>query len=163
MLLASRYYICHLGEESDSHLFFCCSLATAFWSWLVHLWHRSLPGPLSIATIWKVFSKVGDGSGRKCAAAIFFLSISILWHLWNEAKHSNRKASLQSAKAIFVDIINGMIISMSKGTTLVYPHPILQSLGIWLSLCPKGQLLMASGVSRRVWLKIENFFSGYAG
>lgn len=126
--MASSYYICHLWEETGTHLLFPCRLANALWSRLLDLCRYPPPTPSSVVAIWNVIFDVGDLSGR--ATAIFFHAISIIWLLWNDAKHNNQKPTLQRAKVIFEDRIKGMIISLSTGKDTIHPHPIFIALGL---------------------------------
>ena len=76
--IASR---CFNDEESDSHLFFSCDLAIQLWNWILNLYGVHHP-PLHYASdIWATLAKGKDVLGRKCAAAIFFHSIFVLWSL----------------------------------------------------------------------------------
>ena len=76
--MASRCNSCFSSKETDSHLFFSCNLSQHFESRLLSLDGCSPSFPLSTTYIWTTIAYDGDASGRKCAAAIFFHTISVL-------------------------------------------------------------------------------------
>lgn len=130
MSMASSCYSCFSYVETDIHLFFSCNLAQQFWSCLISLNGSSPPSPLSATTIWTVIAYNGDAHGRKCAAAIFFHAISILWSLRNDSKHHDRKPSLHKAKLLFLDRMKRMVSTMSILNFKILAHPILVLLGV---------------------------------
>ncbi|XXG86601.1 hypothetical protein AAC387_Pa11g1463 [Persea americana] len=142
------YFSCFSSEETESPLFFSCNLAYQFWFWLLSIIGSVPPSHLSPSFIWEAIAYDGDANGRKCATAIFFHAISILWSLRNGSKYQGRKRSLQRAKFLFLNRLKGMAISQ---LVLIHPlpaHPILVQFGLvsysFVMLCFSISMVYAS-------------------
>ncbi|RWR90879.1 putative receptor-like protein kinase [Cinnamomum micranthum f. kanehirae] len=97
-----------------------------------------LPSPLSASVIWKTITEDGHVSGRKCAVAIIFHAIFVLWSLQNDSKHNNRKPSLERAKLILLDRLKGMVASVPSLNSNL-PNPDVFSFGVLLLEIVSGQ------------------------
>lgn len=144
--LTSRCHNCFSEEESDLHLFFTCSLAKKIWCWLLSFCVVRVPSSFSAASIWDSIAKDGDGSGRKCAAAIFLHAIFVLWQLRNDSKHSSRVPSLLRAQAVLLDRLKCMVINLSFRPEFFpsfSPHPA------W------GKGFSVASIGPEEWLPVE--------
>lgn len=137
--LASRCHSCFSFEETDSHLFFSCSMAQQLWSWILILNGTSPPSPLSASVIWSALAKDRDVLGKeKWVATIFFHNIFILWTLRSDSKHNKKKPSLGVAKLLLIDRLKELVSSLPGALLASTPHPTLVSLGLldnqWVSI-----------------------------
>eukprot|EP00268_Persea_americana_P060049 TRINITY_DN7437_c0_g1_i1.p1 TRINITY_DN7437_c0_g1~~TRINITY_DN7437_c0_g1_i1.p1 ORF type:complete len:168 (+),score=33.67 TRINITY_DN7437_c0_g1_i1:1685-2188(+) len=130
MFLASRCFSCFSSEENENLLFSSCNIAHQLWSWHLSIMGSDPPPPLSPSLIWKAIANDGDVNGRKCAAAIFFHAISVLWSLCNDSKHQGKKPSLQRATLLLMDRLKAMATSQPVQSHPLPPHPILVDLGL---------------------------------